>query len=158
MPSPCSSVVLQILAYQVEKAKALPNFDDGNTCYEDGHLHSFNYETVKYGELPFLHSLRDAGIAFDSSWGEGTEYTSGTKSCRFTPEGDCIEKELYDNCINPPIDMLIKFIDQPDNLRKYILDHQERFAVLPLDVQQIVNGKLYLTHKLIGSTPITKED
>ena len=153
-----STVLLNILESQKEKAEALINFQaDEDFDNQDGHW-AYQFHEVNYGNLGFLHALKNAGIAYDSSWDSGSEYTAGTASCRFTPEGACIEKDIYDEALNPSLDKLIELIDQPDALRKYILIHQENISVLPLDEDQVEYGKLFRTHKLIGSTPIPKED
>ena len=153
-----TNVELTILESQKESAESF--FDDEPGEGYDGQDGQWIYQfsEVSYGNLEFLGALRDAGIAYDSSWESGGEYTAGTASCRFTPEGACIEKEIYDTKINPSLDKLIELIDQPDALRKYILIHQESISVLPLDEDQAEYGKLFRTHKLIGSTPIPKED
>ena len=153
-----TSVTLTFLSVHREKVMALPNFDVCNEDTVEDWCTSYQYDEVNYGNLTFLNELRDAGIAYDSSWENGDGYSSGTQSCRFTPEGVCIEKELYDTSINPSMDALMERIDSPNKLRGYILEHHEMFKVLPLDPEQEAYGKLYLTHKLIGSTPITKED
>lgn len=153
-----TSVILYVLTTQKDTAISL--FDQlANEDYEyQDDQWVFEFNEVKYGELRFLHKLKEAGIAYDSNWSSGHEYSAGTASCRFTAEGFCIEKEVYDYALNPALYELIKLIDQPEALRKYILNHQENVAVLPLDSNQEANGKPYLTHKLIGSVPVTKKD
>lgn len=153
-----SSVCLTVLTSQREKTETLFS-DTSNEDAENGTgVWIYWFHEIDYGNLDFLTKLRDAGIAFDSSWDSGSEYEAGTSSCRFTFYGSCIEKNIYDSHVNPPIDMLMGFIDQPVNLRKYILDHQETISVLPLDQNQETYGKLYQAHKLIGSTPVSKEE
>lgn len=153
-----TSVILYVLTTQKDRAVSL--FDEhANEDYEyQDDQWVFEFNEVNYGELRFLHKLKEAGIAYDSNWSGGHEYSEGTASCRFTAEGVCIEKEVYDFALNPALYELIKLIDQPEALRKYILSHQETIAVLPLDSEQEANGKLYLAHKLIGATPITKAE
>ena len=154
-----TNVELTILASQKEKAESIFYYDKPNEdCDGNAGQWVYQFADVSYGTLEFLAALRDAGIAYDSSWESGGEYTAGTASCRFTPEGACIEKDLYDNGINPSLDKLIELIDQPDALRKYILIHQESISVLPLDEDQVKYSKLFLTHQLIGSKPVPKAD
>ena len=152
------SVELTILASQKKQAEEI--FDDDFHKDYDGKDGQWIYQfaNVDYGTLDFLAELRDAGIPYDSSWESGGDYTAGTSSCRFTPEGACTEKDIYDDRINPPMDGLLKLIDQPDALRKYILIHQESISVLPLDEDQVKYSKLFLTHQLIGSKPVPKAD
>jgi len=143
-------VRLTVLKSQAEKAKKL--FDDYGA--EDEYSRDpdevvFGFSEVNYGTLDFLDDLRDAGIAYDSSWEDGGDYTAGTASCRFTDEGDCVEKEIYDESLNPDLGMCMDRIDKPEELRKYIIEHNEKVRTLPFDNQEEY-GKIYQAKKLIS--------
>lgn len=153
-----STVTLTMLASQRDAAEALFEYQSAEDSEGvDGQWVHIFYE-VPIGEPPFLKALRAAGIAFDNSWSAGNEYSEGTISCRFTPQGECILKEIYDNCINPPMNHLLDLIDKPVQLRAFILNHKEEMSVLDLDENQVEYGKLFRMHQLIGSTPVHKED
>lgn len=114
----------------------------------DSELTYLTYYEVNYGELHFLKKLKEQGIPYDSAWCDGDEYGPGTKSLRFTPEGEAIEMELYDDDANPEMGALMGRIDDPVALRQYILDHQASRQVLPWD-NQVEYGKLYRVRQLI---------
>lgn len=114
----------------------------------EGNLIFLTYYEVNYGELRFLKKLKEQGIPYDSAWCDGNEYGPGTKSLRFTPEGEAIEMELYDDDANPDMNALMCRIDDPVALRQYILNHQASRQVLPWD-NQVEYGKLYRTRQLI---------
>ena len=115
----------------------------------EGDLIYLTYYEVNYGELRFLEKLKEQGIPYDSAWCAGCEYGSGTRSLRFTPEGEAIELELYDADANPEMRALMVLIDDPVALRQYILDHQASRQVLPWD-NQVEYGKIYRTRQLIA--------
>ena len=50
--------------------------------------------------------------------------------------------------MNPDIEQLMKLIDKPEELRQFIVNHQEEHATLPWENQE-ENGKIFLTRKLI---------
>ena len=113
----------------------------------EGNLTYLTYYEVNYGELHFLKKLKEQGIPYDSAWCDGDEYGSGTKSLRFTPEGETIEMELYDT--HPDMHALVALIDDPVALRQYILNHQASRQVLPWD-NQVEYGKIYRARQLIA--------
>lgn len=92
----------------------------------------------------------EQGIACDSSWDAGSEYTAGTMHTRFTPEGTVIKFDVYDERINPPIHKLLELIDDYAALRKYIEIHHESTTPLPLDEKQVEYGKKYRAIQLIA--------
>lgn len=144
-----TSVTLRVLASQAEQTEAFTEgekfeFRDGEECSE------LIFNGVNYGELWILDDLKNAGIAYDSEWGHGGNYGPGTASCRFTAEGEAIEKSISDDNLNPDIYELLKLIDEPAVLRQFILDHEERTSTLSWDNQEEY-GKLYQTKKLISS-------
>lgn len=108
----------------------------------------FGFEEVNYGKLGFLDKLENAGIAYDSNWSNGDEYGSGSRQCRFLPKGRMKTREVYDDDINPPIRELLNRIDDHAQLRRYILEHHERYQDWPW-VDQIALGKLYKAYRLI---------
>lgn len=144
-----TTVTLSVLTAQAKTAEALfvdRYFDVALDT--DPLIFQWTFEEVNYGELPFLHKLQQAGIAYDSEWGRGDEYGSGCKSCRFTSLGTAIDKEIYDENLNPNLAALLERIDQSDHLRQYILDHQESITTLPWDNQEEY-GKRYRVTQLI---------
>ena len=128
---------------------ALPLLDAYDDSGEDSGNRYFTFLAVNYGELDFLPQLMEAGIPFNSEWASGNEYGAGCKSCRFTPEGELIIKEIYDEGINPCHTSLMSLIDSPSALRAYILAHDERITALPWD-NQVEYGKLYRAKQLIS--------
>ena len=142
-----TSVTLSIPTVLIETA--LPFLDNYQDESNSETLSYFTYYEVNYGELDFLCHLIAAGIPFDSEWCAGSEYGAGCKSCRFTPEGEEIINEIYDDGRNPCHTSLMALIDNPSALRAYILAHDERIKVLPWD-NQVEYGKLYRTKQLIN--------
>lgn len=148
-----STVTLTVLASQAELVETLisPGYEDFEIS-EDSHLTALVFHEVGYGELPFLGKLQAAGIAYDSSWSAGSEYTPGTKYLRFTPEGTVISREIYDDQVNPNLDELLKRIDKPAELKAYLLAHADHVSVEELLEEQIEFGKRYRATNLIAPT------
>ena len=146
-----TSVRLLILASQREAAEAIM-YAYGATADQDyahgNGLWKYCFEGVNYGNLEFLDVLRDAGIAYDSSWSSGDGYGPGTESCRFTAVGEAVIKP-YDNALGVPLHGCLALIDNPAALRQYILDFQESLVVLALDEDQVTHGKTYQARKLV---------
>jgi hypothetical protein len=143
-------VILTVLA---QHADIVRSYEDQETCNSEspsteGKLMFFHYEEVNYGELRFRHELRKQGVPYDSAWDAGSDYGAGTEYCRFTPEGEVDVKEVYDCDQNPGLVGLLQHIDCHKDLKKYILDHQERVTPLPWDNQEQY-GKLYRAACLI---------
>ena len=126
-------------------------------------LSAYFYEEVPYGELDcgddtFFERLYNLGIAFDATWEAGQDWNQGTKSGRFTSDGNLVIKELYD------IDLLIKpglirgildnvWLDPPDRVNAIttiISAHEKRVHVLPWQ-KQAEYGRIHRTKKLIGA-------
>lgn len=143
-----TSVVLTVLTAQAEACKAFIGEHYEEEIQEEFTIRSF--DEVNYGVLDGLSELRELGIAYDSEWGQGSEYCSGCESCRFTPEGEIVILTVADDDINPPIDRLLALIDDAEGLRKYILKHKENTTALPWDSQEAY-GKLYRATQLISS-------
>ena len=147
-------VTLSFLASQREKLDSLlGKYEDPDTVDEKidgGGIMEYIYDEVNYGNLDFLDRLRDAGIVYDSSWDNGGEYTSGTAYCRFTEDGDCVEKSIYDADINPNLQSLLNLIETPAALVRYIRVHEDQVSVTDLDETQVEYGKRYLAKKLIA--------
>lgn len=147
-------VRLEILSVQKEAADEI--VDTWDTEEDDhGVVHTYCYDEVNYGTLDCLEELKNAGIAFDSCWGEGAEYGAGTSSYRFTPDGGVITKEVYDSELNPDMLELMRRIDDPVALRQYLLDHQEKTFVPPLEDSQVAYGKRYQLLRLVDAVPKT---
>lgn len=144
-----TDVTLRVLASHKERAEAL--FDSLPSAKDqEGDEHFlFFFDEVNYGDLLCLDDLIEAGIPFDSEWGPGGNYGAGTRYCRFTPEGECICKSIYDEEINPDLYSLMGLIDQPDALREFILHHNEKISTLPWENQEEF-GKIYQIKQLIS--------
>lgn len=148
-----SYVRLEVLASQKEKAEEIieERYAGSSEDYEsEDDLHTFCFEEVNGGDLPFLEELTAAGIAFDSSWDAGGDYGPGTDSCRFTPEGGAVTLRVMDDEINPDIYTLLKNIDDPIALRQSILDHKKKTTTLSWDDQEEY-GQRYQARQLISS-------
>lgn len=128
-----------------ENSEGTPAEDDSdeNLCY-------LAFEEVNYGTLSFLGELRDVGIAYDSCWEAGAEFSKGTESCRFTEDGGIQTLSIYEGGENPSINQLIALIDQPQALRAFILQHQADTSPLPWD-NQVEYGKRYLAKQMLTS-------
>lgn len=142
-------VELTVLTRQAEAAEALFNEEPEDTT-EDGEFTRFGFEEVNYGKLGFLAALQDAGIAYDSAWIKGDNYSAGTVSLRFTEAGESVEKEVYVLIEQAPIlDDLKKILDDPIALRACIADWIEETLILPWDNQEEY-GKRYRARQLIA--------
>ena len=146
-----TTVNLYVLRSQAQRAQKLfsKDFESEEQVMLDGsYLFSWSFEEVNYGELPFLSELTAAGIAFDSAWDNGDEYSSGYASCRFSSEGELVQKDLYDNEDSIPLFVLTRLLNDPETLRQKILDTIQERTVLPWDHQEEF-GKLYRMKQLI---------
>lgn len=144
-----TNVSLLVLTSQANTTKSFFEYTcDEEKVYDE--QTSFYFSEVNYGELPFLSELISAGIAYDSDWDRGDEYGSGIESARFTAEGELVKKTIYEDAINPPIDSLLSRIDNPIELRQFIVDYVEKSNVLPWDNQEEY-GKIYRVKQLINS-------
>ena len=144
-----SYVTLEVPKELKHAAEALFNGDtdkDGENIAEGTHW--FGFSEVEHGSLKFLHLLKAQGIAYSSSWEAGGGYNPGTDSCRFTPEGEAVTKEIYDESLGVPMENLLGYIDSPVELRSYILAYQEIVTVLPWD-NQVEYGKIYRLRQLV---------
>ena len=148
-----TNVELTVLASQSKEAEALFTAT-ADEHWEVDQYASYSFEEVNYGELVFLSQLTDAGIAFDSCWGAGDEYGSGTKSCRFTAEGVLELKEVYDCDLNPELLLLMQHINDPIKLKEIIEEHHKKVTSLPWDNQEQF-GKIYRAAQLITPKTIT---
>jgi hypothetical protein len=145
-----TTVTLTFLQSQQEEA--LKHFDQVASGAEivDDLAHHVFYD-VNYGNLEFLDDLQAAGIAYDSTWDSGSGFTSGTKSCRFMPDGTAVIKEIYESENNPNLGSLMSRIDDLLALRQFVLEHHQSVSVLPWDNQEEY-GQRYRTKQLISPT------
>lgn len=107
------------------------------------------YHGVDYGALNGLDKLQDAGIAYDSSWDASPECMKGCRSLRFTPEGEAVEKEIYDAEMDAPLKLLLDAIEDHQKLKQRIRAHEEGITVLPWD-NQAHYGKLYMARQIVA--------
>lgn len=141
-------VTLTVPTAQAEAAHEFFDEDDVGNTSTIGELTTFDFYEVNYGELKFLGDLATAGIAYDSEWDNGDEYSSGCASCRFSSEGELVQKHLYDNEDSIPLSVLTRLLNEPETLRQKILDTIQERTVLPWDHQEEF-GKLYRMKQLI---------
>lgn len=125
------------------------NLNESNITYGKEFSH-FDFYDVNYGELPHLDELQDLGIAFDSEWEAGSEYGPGITFCRFTPEGDIQLHSMENEAKNPSMEALIARIDDPEDLRQYILEHKKLVTPLSWN-KQVEYGQLYRAKQLINA-------
>lgn len=143
-------VRLTLLLAQEQAAKSIMgNYTHEERATASDWVHYTFYE-VNYGELKFLGKLQSAGIAYDSEWDAGSEYSAGCEYCRFTDEGEIVLKAQYDNEENPNLQDCLDRIDDPVGLREYILRHKANRTILPWDDQERF-GKIYRTRQLLIS-------
>lgn len=142
-----TSVMLEILSTQAEKAET---FFDGDAFEldESPPITTCTFQEVNYGNLPYLKKLRDNGIAYNSIWSSGSNYSSGAEYGRYTSQGVFVVLTVYDDCINPDLDSLLKMIEDHTALKEYLLEHQKKVTPLPWDNQEAY-GKLYQVMRLI---------
>ena len=114
---------------------------------------TFIFYEINYGELDGLELLRDAGIPYESYWGQGSEYCPGTETCRFTPNGDAIVKIVYEEDLNISLASLMQDIEQPDVLVQKIRKAYEKNQVLSWDNQEDC-GKRFRLKQLIHPNPV----
>lgn len=99
---------------------------------------------INYGEWDSLEGfLKDNNIEYDKSWGAGCEYQAGQSWYRII-DGGGSEFELYEGqeIIRDFTEKLKESLDDPDNLKKLILEKYEAyhpFKIRPLDEPNSVN-------------------
>jgi hypothetical protein len=147
-----TTVTLTVLTAHADRAGEI--FDEDNLSEEasesqDGLLTHFVFYEVNRGNLDFLDELTAAGISYDSRWEDGSEFSAGVESMRFTPDGGSEMKEVYDTHLNPNIEKLIELIDDHKALRGYILAHIEHVTALDWDKQEEYS-KLFRAKQLIS--------
>jgi hypothetical protein len=144
-----TNVYLDVLVPQADEAREFFDFDPSCEYLNGEQFIEFQFDEVNHGTLGFLDKLQEAGIAFDSSWAQGSEYGPGTTFCRFTADGQVINFDRYDSEAHPDLSCLMKRIDDPKALREFILEHYNNVTPLPWDNQEDY-GKLYRTRQLIN--------
>lgn len=143
-----TTVYLDVLVSQADDARELFDYETCDEYFNGEEFIEFQFDEINHGTLDFLDKLQEAGIAFDSSWSQGSEYGPGTTFCRFTSEGEVIRFDRYESEINPGMAGLMRLIDDPKALREAILDHHKATTPLPWDNQKEY-GKLYRVKQLI---------
>jgi len=118
----------------------------------DGKRTIFNFEDVNYGTLDFLPELLARGIAYESSWCAGDEYTEGTEYCRFYKDSTATTIQVYNDEINPHLPTLMSLLSTPYELINFIELHYKQVTPPSWD-NQIEYGKLYqIQQLLLGNT------
>jgi len=147
-------VELTVLDAQAKACKvffANEEWDDTETVSTNG-LTSFSFHEVSYGELDFLPELLARGIAYESSWCAGDEYTEGTEYCRFYKDSTATTIQVYNDEINPHLPTLMSLLSTPYELINFIELHYKRVTPPSWD-NQIEYGKLYqIQQLLLGNT------
>lgn len=145
-------VTLSVLRAQVTDVEAILGENLGDSFDAPGSdLVYFMFEEVNYGELPFLPELIEAGIAYESSWESGADFSAGTEHCRFTETGELQQLQVFVASVNPSLVDLLTLLDGPDPLeeiRGYLLQHKARVTPLPWE-NQVEYGKRYRARELI---------
>lgn len=146
-----TSVTLTVLKEQALAATAL--FDGWEPEHAVEHeglvpLMYFSFYEVNYGDLPFLDALQEAGIAFDSDWDHGGEYSAGIDFCRFYPDGTVQRYDYSNEYKNPDLHRMMGLLDEPEALKAYILDHHKKITPQPWD-NQAEYSKIYQTMQLL---------
>lgn len=144
-----TTVTLSVLESQEDKAREYFEFED-NEAWLDEPLSYHQFDEINHGELDFLHKLKAAGIAYESRWDRGYEYGPGVKSLRFTPDGNVVEKEIYDSECAIDLKSLMPLLDKPEELREYILTRHQEVSTLSWENQEEY-GKLYRAKQLIST-------
>lgn len=114
-------------------------------------LTEYHFYDVNYGDLDFLSELRQAGIAYNSTWEASAGFNKGTDHLRFTEAGEAVRHRHYIDEGNPPLKELLDLINLPEQLVEYIKNFAETNTVLPWD-NQAEYGKRYLAMQLISPT------
>lgn len=127
----------------------LPNDQGPN----DDETYNMGFEEVNNGNLVFLSELQRRGIAYNSSWGAGDEFSEGTQYLRFTPTGEAIKFDVYDTELDViPISKLDPVFHAPNgtvqDLLRIVQQHVAAITPLPWD-DQVAYGKVYRTRQLI---------
>ena len=145
-----TTVTLTVLKSQKDEAITIGLADgyEPDHVSESNHLAHIAYYEVNYGELTFLPQLTAAGIAFDSDWDHGGDYSAGTEFSRFTSEGEIKEFSYSNDMYNPNLGTCMGLIGDPEKLVQYILDHHNKVTPLPWDNQEAF-GKIYRTKQLL---------
>lgn len=110
----------------------------------------YQFHEVNYGTLNFLDKLKEKGIAYESEWDRGSEYGNGVKSVRFTPDGDLVEKEVYNSECSIDVHDLMALLYKPKELKDLITTTHKAVSVLPWENQEEY-GKLYRAKMLIST-------
>jgi hypothetical protein len=145
-----TTVSLTVLTSQKAEAEkiALAAGYEADSVEDNKGLSCFLYYEVNYGELSFLPELTAAGIAHDSDWDHGGDYTAGSEFMRFTPEGETKGYSYSNEHYNPDLAYCLTLVGDPAQLVQYILDHKDKVTPLPWDNQEAF-GKIYRTKQLL---------
>jgi hypothetical protein len=148
------------VANEAERIARKLYFRPGDVRVRDDGVAEFMFYEVSYGNLPFLNELRQAGIAYDSSWETGEDISSGTYSLRFLPDGSAIEKSYYDDELQLDYDTLKSLVadhTDDDALAAAIRKETQYMAGLcevPDWDNQAEYGKRYLAKQLLNCKDI----
>ena len=152
VPALCQSAVVQILRDADEEVF----HGDFDRSIPGTELIEYYFDSVNYGELDFLDALQDAGIPFDSIWGNGDEYTSGKDSCRFDAADRPLRLSCYDDQINPDLEALMGILSMRtdrdtilNSLSLFIHNHARKVKPLSWDSQKEYI-RMWATRRLIG--------
>lgn len=141
-----TSVTLTVLTEQSEEAETF--FENFDHLAKDEQFSHYAFYKVNYGMLGFLDDLQKAGIAFSSNWDHGDVYGPGTDYLRFYADGSVWRQEISDSFINPELNQCMKLIDNPEELKEYIVQHFNAVTPPSWD-HQIEYGRLHKTIRLI---------
>ena len=142
------TVELCVLTEHAKRAEEIIGEPDEESM-ESGNCTWLTYHEVNYGTLDDLDKLQAAGIPYDSAWDACAGFSKGCCHLRFTPEGEAICKEIYENQIGIHPSELLDVIEDYSALIKKIQDHIERIIALPWD-NQAHYGKLYMARQIVA--------
>ena len=142
--------------------KAMPIIEEGAglPCDEGDRpdqVTFLGFDECNYGELGCEEALIEAGIPYTKRWEAGCEYTAGREHVRFTPDGELVRFDVYDEDRGVPLDELERALERNEDTIPGALDalgRVERLVAcrkaktfpLPWD-NQAEYGRRYLERK-----------
>lgn len=141
-------VVITVLKESLDQVKEIFSDFYDIEIVEGDYLAYLHFGEVNNGYVEEQDDLTENGIPYNCKWGIGYNCNPGLKYIRFTPEGDVIHIEYYDNESNPPLKKLSELLDTPEELVEYIRTFIKEKTPLPWD-NQVEYGKRYKAMQLL---------
>lgn len=108
----------------------------------------FTFDKVVFGSLPFLEDLIRIGIAFDTEWNVGINFSAGSLHCRFDANGKTHLKKISESMTHIRYDLLKTLSKNPEELLRFIDKKYEQLKV-PDWNNQIEYGKIHAAMRLV---------